>query len=53
MPYAVNRFSRKQYADIEIVQTEKKGFGIRAGSDLSAYVQLFSIVAWNAGFGVN
>ncbi|KAJ7160997.1 hypothetical protein C8R46DRAFT_357675 [Mycena filopes] len=24
------RFQRKQYADIEIVQTEKKGFGLRA-----------------------
>lgn len=28
------RFQRKQYANLEIVQTEKKGFGLRAGSDL-------------------
>ncbi|KAJ7146126.1 hypothetical protein C8R44DRAFT_756649 [Mycena epipterygia] len=28
------RFQRKQYADIEIVKTEKKGFGLRAEDDL-------------------
>ncbi|CAL1698157.1 unnamed protein product [Somion occarium] len=28
------RFQNKQYAPIEIVQTEKKGFGLRAGADL-------------------
>ncbi|TRM63284.1 hypothetical protein BD626DRAFT_592433 [Schizophyllum amplum] len=28
------RFQRKEYADIEIVQTEKKGFGLRAERDL-------------------
>ncbi|EIW76613.1 SET domain-containing protein [Coniophora puteana RWD-64-598 SS2] len=28
------RFQRKQYANIEVVQTEKKGFGLRAGSDI-------------------
>ncbi|KAJ6630080.1 hypothetical protein B0H10DRAFT_1984899 [Mycena sp. CBHHK59/15] len=28
------RFQRKEYADIEIVQTEKKGFGLRAESTL-------------------
>ncbi|KAJ7452106.1 hypothetical protein B0H11DRAFT_1742432 [Mycena galericulata] len=28
------RFQRKQYADIQIVLTEKKGFGLRAESDL-------------------
>ncbi|OCH90860.1 SET domain-containing protein [Obba rivulosa] len=28
------RFQRKEYADIEIVKTEKKGFGLRAGRDL-------------------
>ncbi|EKM52685.1 uncharacterized protein PHACADRAFT_211907 [Phanerochaete carnosa HHB-10118-sp] len=28
------RFQRKQHAPIEIVQTEKKGFGLRAGQDL-------------------
>ncbi|KAH9921135.1 uncharacterized protein B0H18DRAFT_1022083 [Fomitopsis serialis] len=28
------RFQRRQYAPIEIVQTEMKGFGLRAGEDL-------------------
>ncbi|KAG9311141.1 hypothetical protein JVU11DRAFT_9056 [Chiua virens] len=28
------RFQRKEYADIEIVLTEKKGFGLRAASDI-------------------
>ncbi|KAF7324844.1 Histone methyltransferase [Mycena kentingensis (nom. inval.)] len=28
------RFQRKQYASIEIVQTEKKGFGLRAEEDI-------------------
>ncbi|KAI0070968.1 hypothetical protein K474DRAFT_1712871 [Panus rudis PR-1116 ss-1] len=28
------RFQRKEYAPIEIVQTEKKGFGLRAAQDL-------------------
>ncbi|KAJ9098539.1 hypothetical protein QFC19_006307 [Naganishia cerealis] len=30
------RFARRQYPDIEIVQTENKGFGLRAGGDLAA-----------------
>lgn len=28
------RFQKREYADVEIVQTEKKGFGIRAGSEI-------------------
>ncbi|KAK7055447.1 histone methyltransferase [Favolaschia claudopus] len=28
------RFQRKEYADIDIVQTEKKGFGLRAEDDI-------------------
>lgn len=32
------RFQRKQYADIEIVKTEKKGFGLRAERDLQKCV---------------
>ncbi|EJT97159.1 SET domain-containing protein [Dacryopinax primogenitus] len=28
------RFQRKQYADIEIVSTDKKGYGLRAATDL-------------------
>jgi hypothetical protein len=35
-----HRFQRKEYANIEIVQTEKKGFGLRAGADLRKWVQL-------------
>ncbi|GAA6020404.1 hypothetical protein JCM10207_002096 [Rhodosporidiobolus poonsookiae] len=30
------RFQKKQYAPIEIVKTEKKGFGVRAGADMPA-----------------
>jgi len=30
------RFSKKQYAAVEVVQTEKKGYGLRAGADISA-----------------
>ncbi|GAA5840308.1 hypothetical protein JCM11251_006691 [Rhodosporidiobolus azoricus] len=30
------RFQKKQYAPIDIVKTEKKGFGVRAGADLAA-----------------
>lgn len=33
--FAFIRFQRKEYAPIEIVQTEKKGFGLRAAEDLS------------------
>ena len=29
---------RKEYANIEIVLTEKKGFGLRAGSDIKKLV---------------
>lgn len=28
------RFQRKEYGAIDIVMTEKKGFGLRAGTDL-------------------
>lgn len=49
------RFQRKQYANIEIVLTEKKGYGLRAEEDLpkcvhdssaslSSLLTLFSIV---------
>lgn len=30
------RFKKRQYAPIEIVQTEKKGFGMRAKEDIPA-----------------
>lgn len=29
------RFQNKEYANIDIVQTDKKGFGVRAGADLA------------------
>lgn len=31
----VCRFQRREYAPIEIVLTEKKGFGLRAAADLT------------------
>lgn len=34
--FAHNRFQKRQYAPIEIVKTEKKGFGVRAGADIRA-----------------
>lgn len=33
-----SRFQHKQYANIEIVLTEKKGYGLRAEEDLPKYV---------------
>lgn len=30
------RFQKGEYANVEIIETEKKGFGLRAGSDVSA-----------------
>jgi hypothetical protein len=33
-----NRFQKKQYAKIDIVKTEKKGFGVRALEDMPAFV---------------
>lgn len=38
------RFQRKEYADIEIVQTEKKGFGLRTGADLSKDAFIYEYV---------
>ena len=34
-----SRFQRKAYANIEIVLTEKKGYGLRAASDVAKYVR--------------
>lgn len=34
---------RKEYASIEIVLTEKKGYGLRAGSDIRKSVYIFVI----------
>ena len=30
------RFERGEYADVEVIETEKKGFGLRAGSTIAA-----------------
>ncbi|BGP03258.1 Histone-lysine N-methyltransferase, H3 lysine-36 specific [Rhodotorula toruloides] len=38
------RFQKRQYAPIEIVQTEKKGFGVRAGADISADTFVYEYV---------
>lgn len=35
-------FQRKEYANIEIVLTEKKGYGLRAEDDLPKYVLSYS-----------
>lgn len=43
LPSSYIRFQRKQYANLEIVQTEKKGFGLRAGSDLKRQVVLMAL----------
>lgn len=40
-PHLVARFQRKQYAPIDIVLTEKKGFGLRAAENLPRFVHLF------------
>jgi len=39
-PHAITRFQRKQYPSIDIVLTEKKGFGLRAAEDLFRFVPL-------------
>ena len=36
--YFSRRFQKKQYAPIHIVQTEKKGFGLRAAENIAKYV---------------
>ncbi|PWN43075.1 hypothetical protein IE81DRAFT_312660 [Ceraceosorus guamensis] len=38
------RFQRAQYANIEIVQTEKKGFGLRAANDLPADAFIYEYI---------
>ncbi|POY71556.1 putative Histone-lysine N-methyltransferase [Rhodotorula taiwanensis] len=38
------RFQRRQYAPIEIVKTEKKGFGVRAGADIPADAFVYEYV---------
>jgi len=38
------RFQKRQYADVSVIKTEKKGFGLRANSDISANTFLYEYV---------
>ncbi|PKS11932.1 hypothetical protein jhhlp_001227 [Lomentospora prolificans] len=38
------RFQRKQYADVSVIKTEKKGYGLRANSDLDANDFVFEYI---------
>ncbi|GAA5990320.1 hypothetical protein JCM10908_007315 [Rhodotorula pacifica] len=38
------KFQKRQYAPIEIVKTEKKGFGVRAGADIPAETFVYEYV---------
>ncbi|KAI2642596.1 hypothetical protein GGS21DRAFT_180554 [Xylaria nigripes] len=38
------RFQRKQYADVSVVKTDKKGFGLRANADLQAHEFIFEYI---------
>lgn len=37
---SISRFQKREYSNIQIIQTEKKGFGLRAEVDLPKYVVL-------------
>ncbi|KAG4219031.1 hypothetical protein PC116_g32489, partial [Phytophthora cactorum] len=38
------RFQRKQYADVSVIRTEKKGFGLRANVSLEAHDFIFEYI---------
>lgn len=38
------RFQRRQYANVAVIQTEKKGYGLRADDDLQAHDFIFEYV---------
>ncbi|KAK1774517.1 hypothetical protein QBC45DRAFT_35216 [Copromyces sp. CBS 386.78] len=38
------RFQRKQYADVSVIKTEKKGFGLRANTDLQVNDFIFEYI---------
>ncbi|KAI1085651.1 histone-lysine N-methyltransferase [Whalleya microplaca] len=38
------RFQRRQYADVSVIKTEKKGFGLRANRDLQANDFIFEYI---------
>ena len=44
--FGAHSFQLKQYAPIEIVKTEMKGFGLRAAQDIQKYVRQRSLMAW-------
>ncbi|KAI0429212.1 hypothetical protein F5Y09DRAFT_265659 [Xylaria sp. FL1042] len=38
------RFQRKQYANVSVIKTEKKGFGLRANTDIQAHEFIFEYI---------
>ncbi|CAJ2507019.1 Uu.00g082050.m01.CDS01 [Anthostomella pinea] len=38
------RFQRRQFADVSVIKTEKKGFGLRANRDLEAHDFIFEYI---------
>jgi len=38
------RFQRREYADIDVIQTERKGFGIRANAPISRHTFIYEYV---------
>jgi [histone H3]-lysine36 N-trimethyltransferase len=38
------RFQRCEYAEVDVIQTERKGFGIRANSDIPAHTFIYEYV---------
>ncbi|KKA26625.1 hypothetical protein TD95_002931 [Thielaviopsis punctulata] len=38
------RFQRKQYANVAVIKTEKKGYGLRANTDLQAHDFIFEYI---------
>jgi [histone H3]-lysine36 N-trimethyltransferase len=38
------RFTRRRYADVSVIQTEKKGYGLRANTDLKANDFIFEYI---------
>ncbi|KAI1167445.1 hypothetical protein F5B18DRAFT_440576 [Nemania serpens] len=38
------RFQRKQYTDVSVIKTEKKGFGLRANTDIQAHEFIFEYI---------
>lgn len=45
------RFQRKQFANVAVIKTEKKGYGLRAESDLQAHEFIFEYIGEVIGEG--